>query len=101
MSDFVKVAAASDITPGSAKKVELNGTEIAIFNLDGQFQAMDEMCPHRGGPLSEGSVDGNVVTCPFHGWQFDVTTGACLTNPAARQNKYQVKVEGNDILISL
>lgn len=100
MSEFVKVASVSEIGSGSAKKVEVNGKEIAIFNINGQFFAIDEMCPHRGGPLSEGSVEDKTVTCPFHGWQFDVTSGDCFTNPAANINKYSVKIEGNDVLVS-
>lgn len=100
MSDFVKVAMKSDIASGCGIKVELKGKEVAIFNMGGNFCAIDDTCSHRGGPLSEGSVEDNVVTCPWHGWQYDVTTGACLTNPAAQQNKYEVKVEGEDILIS-
>lgn len=100
MSDFVKVAIKSEIASGNAKKVEVNGKEIALFNLGGNFCAIDETCPHRGGPLSEGSLEGNVVTCPWHGWQYDVTTGACLTNPSVSQNKYEIKIEGNDLLIS-
>jgi len=101
MGDFVKVATKSEIVPGSAKKIEVNGKEVALFNIDGNFYAVDETCSHRGGPLSEGSVEEKVVTCPWHGWQYDVTTGACLTNPSVSQNKYDVKVEGNDILVSV
>ncbi len=100
MGNFVKVASKSDVGPGCGIKVEVNGKEIALFNCDGTFYAIDETCAHRGGPLSEGSVEDKVVTCPWHGWQYDVASGACLTNPAASQIKYDVKVEGNDILIS-
>ena len=100
MAEFIKVAQKSEITPGSGKKVEVAGKEIAVFNIDGKFYAIDETCCHRGGPLSEGSLDGAVVTCPWHGWEYDVATGACLTNPSATQTKYDVKTEGDDILIS-
>ena len=101
MGSFVKVASKSEIPPGSAKKVEVGGAEVAIFNIDGNFCALEDMCAHRGGPLSEGSVEGSVVTCPWHGWQYDISSGGCLTNPSAVQTKYQVKVEGDDILASL
>lgn len=100
MSHFVKVANKSEVASGSGKLVDVNGKEIAIFNMNGNFHAIDNTCPHRGGSLSEGSLDGNVVSCPWHGWQFDITSGSCLTDPAAQQNKYEVKVEGEDILIS-
>ena len=100
MAEFIKVTAKSEIESGCGKKVEVGGKEIAIFNVDGNFCAIDDTCPHRGGPLSEGSMEGSLVTCPWHGWQYDVTTGACLTNPSVNQNKYEVKVEGDDILVS-
>ena len=100
MSEFVKVAAKSEIEPGSAKKVEVGGKEIALFNIGGNFYAVDDTCQHQGGPLSEGACDETVVTCPWHGWQYDVATGACLTNPAVSQTKHDVKVEGDDILVS-
>ena len=101
MGDFVKVATTDEVAAGAAKKVEVNGKEIALFNIDGAFYAIDEFCPHRGGPLSEGAVEDKVVTCPFHGWQFNVTDGECLTSPGVQQPQYEVKVEGNDILLSV
>lgn len=100
MTDFVKVAQVGEVGPGSSKKVEANGKDIALFNINGSFFAIDDTCPHRGGPLSEGFLEDKVVNCPWHGWQFDVTTGQCLSTPDASQGKYEVKVEGNDIYIS-
>ena len=100
MSTMVKIARKSEISPGTALKAEVNGKEIAIFNIDGNFYAIDDTCQHRGGPLSEGSCDNHVVTCPWHGWEYDVTTGACLTNSGVSQTKYDVKVEGDDIFVS-
>ncbi|MBI4358355.1 MAG: Rieske 2Fe-2S domain-containing protein [Candidatus Omnitrophica bacterium] len=100
MSNFVKVAKKSELSSGCGIKVEVGGKEIALFNIDGNFYAIDDTCQHQGGPLSEGAVENKVVTCPWHGWEYDVTNGACLTNPAAQQNKYEVKIEGEDILIS-
>jgi len=69
--------------------------------VDGNFQALDDTCPHRGGPLSEGFVEEGVVTCPWHGWQFQLASGECLTDPNTCQTKYEVKVEGDDIFISV
>ena len=100
MANFMKVATKSEITPGNAKKIEVGGAEIALFTIAGTFCAIEDTCLHRGGPLSEGSVEEKVVTCPWHGWQYDVTTGTCLTNPAVSQKKYEVKVEGDDVLVS-
>lgn len=101
MNTSTKVATTAELQPGMGKKVEINGKEIALFNIEGQFFAMDDMCPHRGGSLSEGSCEGKVVACPWHGWQFDVTNGSCLTNPSAQQQTYEVKVQGGDVLISV
>jgi len=100
MNSLTKVATTAELQPGTGKKVEINGKEIAVFNIDGKFYAFDDMCPHRGGSLSEGSCDDKVVACPWHGWQYNVETGACLTNPGVQQQTYEVTVEGNDILIS-
>ncbi|MBI3061341.1 MAG: Rieske 2Fe-2S domain-containing protein [Deltaproteobacteria bacterium] len=75
MADFVKVAKTDEIVPGQGKMIEVGGKKIALFNVEGSFHAIDDTCTHRGGPLSEGSLDGKEVTCPFHGARFDVTTG--------------------------
>ncbi len=75
MAEFVKVAKMAEIAPGQAKMVEVNDKEIALFNVDGSFYAIDNACTHVGGPLSEGELDGPQVTCPLHGSIFNVTTG--------------------------
>jgi len=100
MGEFVKVAAKSDIPAGSGRKVEVNGKEIAIFNCDGTFYAIDEICAHRGGPLSEGELNGLEVTCPWHGWRFNIANGTSPMSPAAKVNCYGIKIEGNDIYVS-
>lgn len=101
MADFVKVAAVSDLQPGQSKCVTAGNREIALFNCDGTFYAVDNVCPHQGGPLGEGELDGTVVTCPWHGWRFDVSSGASPMNPAAKIEKFEVKVEGNDVLVAV
>jgi nitrite reductase/ring-hydroxylating ferredoxin subunit len=101
MATFVKAASAHDLKPGDARVVELNGKPYALFNADGKYYCIDNVCLHRGGPLGEGFLDGTTVTCPWHGWQYDVTTGQCLTNPAAKMASYSVKVEGDDVLIEV
>jgi ferredoxin-NADP reductase/nitrite reductase/ring-hydroxylating ferredoxin subunit len=102
MSDAIRVASAAEVPPGSGKVVEANGRRIAVFNVGGRFHAIDDTCPHQGGPLSEGTLDGKVVTCPWHGARFDVTTGAVL-RPPARQGvaSYPVRVSGPDLLIEV
>ena len=100
MSTFVRVAAASDVAPGSGLCVEAQGRQIALFNVDGTFYAVDNTCPHRGGPLAEGELEGATVTCPWHAWQFDLTTGESLTDDS-KVDRYDVKVEGGDVLVAV
>lgn len=101
MGNFIKAAGRADIPEGRGKAVSLEGNAIALFNVGGTYHAIDNTCKHRGGPLGEGELDGSQVTCPWHGWQYDVTTGACMTNPSVSQKKYNVKVEGDDVLIEI
>ncbi|MFZ1896004.1 MAG: non-heme iron oxygenase ferredoxin subunit [Rhodoplanes sp.] len=98
MADFVKVANTNEIEPGQARLVDVKGKEIALFNVDGQFFALDNTCTHRGGPLAEGEVWGHEVTCPWHGATFDVRTGEVVGPPAERAVvRYGVRVTGTDI----
>lgn len=97
---FVEVAGAGDLKPGQGKVVSANGIEIALFNVDGTFYAIENTCPHRGGPLGEGMIDGNNVICPWHGWQFDVTTGKSPFMPVGVKT-FEVKVEGEDIFVNV
>ena len=100
MAEFKKVASKADIPAGGGKTVELDGTSVAVFNVEGNFHAVDNTCLHQGGSLGEGSVDGSTVTCPLHGWQYDVKTGACSTNPQVKVKTYEVKIEGDDVLVA-
>lgn len=102
MSTAVKVGKESELPPGSSKLVEANGQTIALFNVDGKDYAIDDACPHAGGPLNEGDLDGNVVTCPWHGAQFDVTNGKVLCAPARSDvASYPVTVDGDDFLVEV
>ena len=74
MPAYVKVAAVADIPAGSVREVEVNGKKIAVANIEGQFYALDNTCVHRGGPIGQGVLEGNVVECPWHGWQYDMKT---------------------------
>ncbi|MDZ7361371.1 MAG: non-heme iron oxygenase ferredoxin subunit [candidate division KSB1 bacterium] len=102
MAQFIKVASTDEIAPGAAKQVEVNDKSIALFNLDGNYYAIDNTCTHRGGPLAEGFVEGEEVTCPWHGAQFNIKTGA-VVGPPAVQNvaRYNVRVQGNDIEVEI
>jgi len=99
MTVFVRVAKAAEVPPGNGKVVVVQGFPVALFNVDGRFYAISNVCLHRGGPVGEGELDGTVVTCPMHGWEYDVRTGANTINPAARLRTYEVRVEGEDVLV--
>ena len=98
---MTKVAKRSEIPAGTGKVVEVEGKAIAVFNCDGSFYAIENTCKHRGGPLGEGTLSGTSVTCPWHGWEYDVTSGACSMDDAIKNQTFPVKVEGDDILVSI
>jgi nitrite reductase/ring-hydroxylating ferredoxin subunit len=101
MADYVRVARVADLDPGKGMLAVVNGTRIALFNCDGTFYAIRGSCPHMGGELWEGLLIGDIVTCPWHGWRFNVKTGK---NPAAEVvavRTYDVKVEGDEVYVGL
>ena len=98
---LVKVAQVADLKPGECKTVNANGRDLALFNVDGKFHAIDNTCLHRGGPLGEGVLEGSVVTCPWHGWKFDVTSGACKMNPAKQVDSFKIEVQGGDVMVEI
>ena len=100
MMAYVKVAKKADIRPGTGKISVASGKELAIFNVDGEFFAIANGCVHKGGPLGEGELDREIVTCPWHGWQYDVKTGKCLTTPTKTET-YKVRVEGEDVMVEV
>ena len=102
MPEFVKVAKTDEVSPGQARLVEVDGKEIALFNVAGSFHAIDNKCTHVGGPLCEGEINGVEVTCPWHGATFDVTSGQVLGPPAGEAvSRYNVRVEGPDVEIEV
>ncbi len=102
MADYVKVAKANEIEPNYGKLVEVQGKKFALFNVDGKFYAIDNTCTHRGGPLSEGDLRGDEVTCPWHGSRFNVKTGSVLTPPARQGVKiFPVRVTGDDVEVEI
>ncbi len=100
MEKFVKVGVVSEIKPGQGKAVLVGDREVAVFNYEGRFYAIDNVCPHQGGPLSEGDLDGKLIMCPWHCWRFDVTTGASAANPGLKVPTYPVKIEGDEVFVS-
>jgi nitrite reductase/ring-hydroxylating ferredoxin subunit len=103
MSRFVKVLTTSvfnDVTGG--KLVNAGGQEISIFKLDDDYYAIENTCPHAGGPLAEGEVEDGVVTCPWHGSRFNIKTGTLLAPPATRGVKsFPVRITGSDVEIEI
>ena len=99
MGEFVKVATVNEIPVGRGKVVEVDGLSIAIFNAGGKFFASGPVCPHEEGPLGDGTLEEDVVICPWHGFDFDLKTGACLIDPDLKIPVYPTKVEGKDIYV--
>jgi 3-phenylpropionate/trans-cinnamate dioxygenase ferredoxin subunit len=101
-SDFIKVAELSDIEEGELLEVEVEGEPVCLAKVGGIICAFTGTCTHIGGPLSEGELDGDALTCPWHGAQFNVHTGKVLRGPARQDiQTYVVQIEGEDILVNL
>src|SRR5579863_3117510 len=101
MVEWHKVATVADCPPGSARELTAAGRVVALFNVDGTVYALDGVCPHAGGPLGEGTMRGKTVTCPWHGWQFDVSTGENCLNRKMIHKCFAVKVEGSDVVVEV
>ena len=86
---------------GKSRVVSAHGRELALFKIEGRIYAMENICPHRGGPLGEGYLEGQEVTCPWHAWAFDVKTGICQTMPDIKQPVFKVKIEHGDIFVEV
>lgn len=99
MSEFVRVAAVGDLSPGGAMEAWVDGKAVALCNVAGTFHAVSNACLHRGGPLGQGSLDGRVLLCPWHSWGWDVTSGASDVNPQMRLARYDVKVEDGQVFV--
>lgn len=102
MGKFVKVATKSEISESSAKLIEIGNKRIALFNLAGQFFAIDDTCPHADGPLNEGEIEGEEVECPWHGSRFNIKTGEVTAAPAGENvSRYNVRVTGDDLEVEV
>ncbi len=96
---FLRAAKKDEIPVGSIREFQVNGKTIALANVNGTFYAVNNTCLHRGGPLGQGAMEDNIVTCPWHGWQYDVTTGKVAMNPTVGVEMYAVEVRGEDIFV--
>jgi nitrite reductase/ring-hydroxylating ferredoxin subunit len=98
---LTKVATLAEVPPGTLIEVEHAGELYAICNVGGQIRALYGECPHQGGPLGQGALEGPMITCPWHCWQFDSATGICVMGDDIAIETYSVVVEGDDVLIDL
>jgi NAD(P)H-dependent nitrite reductase small subunit len=97
----MEIGKEADFKEGEGKKVFASGKELAVFKADGKIYAISNTCCHRGGPLAEGSLEGDIVSCPWHGWQYDIKTGKCKNIPGAKVPGYKVKVEAGKVFVDL
>ena len=98
---FVKVASVSQLAPGSVLEATVGQNQYAICNVEGSIHALSGTCPHSGGPLGQGAVNGASLTCPWHAWEFDCRTGAHDYNPAVRVATFPVRIVGDEILVDI
>lgn len=98
---FVKVGSLKSLPPGSAVQVAIGESAIAVCNVDGTLHAVDGICPHSGGPLGHGALEGPILTCPFHGWEFDCRTGMSDISEYVKVATYPVRIENDQILVDL
>lgn len=100
---FIPVAQAADLRPGTCLAVELPEFGVALFNIEGEIYALDNTCPHAGGPLGEGCLDGDIIACPWHGWKFNIRSGECLKNPSPswRVPRFETRVVDGVIHVRL
>ena len=101
MLDWIRIADVSDCPAGSALECVAGDHMIALFNVDGSFFALDGVCPHQGGPLGKGQLQGCIVTCPWHGWQFDVRSGQNQLSSSVVQPQLAVRIEGDSVTVQV
>lgn len=101
MPDWRLACKLDELTSLAGLEVVIEDRIVALFQVDQEIRAIDGICAHAGGPLAKGRIDGNIVTCPWHGWQYDVSTGRHCLTPNICQQSFPVKVEGNEVYVAL
>ena len=101
MTEFIKAAHCSDISEGGGVVATVRGKSIAIFRIDGKFFAMGNICPHRGGPLGDGELNGFTVTCPWHAWEFDVRSGCNSENKKVVVPTFETRIDGDLLMVKV
>jgi nitrite reductase (NADH) small subunit len=98
---FVRAASVGEVASGEVQEVQIEGKTIAVANVGGKFYAINNTCLHRGGPLGQGTLSGTTITCPWHGWSFDVTNGKLVHNQTAGLACYPVEVRGDELFVDV
>jgi nitrite reductase/ring-hydroxylating ferredoxin subunit len=98
---FVRAVKMAEVPPGMIRELQLDGKVIALANVAGKLYAINNVCLHRGGPLAQGQLSGHTVTCPWHGWQYDVISGKVTMNPAVGVETYKVEIRGEDVYVDV
>lgn len=98
---FVRAAKATEVPAGKIHEVQIGGKAVALANVAGKFYAINNTCLHRGGPLGQGELHDRIVTCPWHGWQYDVTTGKVVQNPSVGVACYPAEVRGDEVFVDI
>lgn len=96
---YVPVAKTTDIPSGSALACVAGRYEIALFHIDGEFHALENVCPHQGGPLADGYIEAGTITCPWHAWCFEIRSGKMTLGEYARVPRFDVRIEGTTVLV--
>ena len=102
MAERVKIGEREALPPaGEAREFEIGERVICVANVNGEYSALDNVCPHRGGPLGQGFLEGDKLVCPWHGWQFNAKTGAVEHAPGQKVATYPITVEGNEVFVEI
>jgi nitrite reductase (NADH) small subunit len=102
MAELVRICGKSDLPQrGEAREIAVGGQVLCVANENGSISVMDNVCPHRGGPLGQGMLEGGKLICPWHAWAFDLKTGEATHAPQVKVRVYEVRVEGEDVLAKL
>jgi nitrite reductase/ring-hydroxylating ferredoxin subunit len=101
MSEFVTVGRVADFVAGRGRMVVVNGRHVALFRLDDGFFAIDNLCLHQAGPLCDGDIERGVVTCPWHGWSYEIRSGTLVQDPRVGVSKHNTRIVGDDVQVQL
>lgn len=99
--EFVRVGWVSDFERGRGRMVVVNGRHVALFRLGDHFHAIDNLCLHKAGPLCEGEIANEIVTCPWHGWSYEIRTGTLVQDPRVGVSRHDVRIDGDEVSVRL